>query len=398
MSKHGTAIEWTHIPGFKGETWNPIVGCDIVSKGCTNCYAMKWAAQRLDGNKNSPHYAGTTTVVNSNRVWTGKIAKASEKTLQKPLRWSKPRSIFVNSMGDLFHESVPDEWIDQVFAIAALCPQHIFIILTKRAERMQDYVSQLPYDGWTSKKNYRVGDKIKKFSDHVPAMIAIGTMVSGPLKNVWLGVSAEDQATANERISYLTGTPAAVRFVSCEPLLGEINLKDIQFYDGSIDALSEGAWGEEIENWKASEDPTWKEDFLDWFNLCTIPDPKEMMWNKLDWVIAGGESGPNARPMHPDWARSLRDQCLDAGVPFFFKQWGEWVSVYDRDIDDPDWRNSPKAKNNKERYINLEGGHGFHGERVNFIKKVGKKKAGHILDGVEHFNWPECVNILEGVE
>lgn len=394
MTKHNTAIEWTHIPGYRGETWNPVVGCSIASKGCTNCYAMRFANNRLDGNPKTPHYAGTTEKVNGNPVWTGKVSLASEKTLFKPLSWSKPRSIFVNSMGDLFHEDVPDEWIDQVLA-AMLCAQsanHIFIILTKRAQRMHDYFNELKTSGrWLMFEHPKWGGYI------FDAAIA---QYKAMTSRIWLGVSTEDQATANERIPYLLNTPAAVRFVSCEPLLGEINLEPwLAWPVPSVETNLE-SWGCECcdvpcdcPNDKAvyicDEGPRDEYGCPEWMH-CER--------QVLDWVIAGGESGPNSRPMHPDWARSLRDQCQAANVPFFFKQWGEWVSVYDRDIDDPDWRNTPKAKNNKERYINLEGGHGFHGERVCFIKKTGKKKSGHLLDGVEHFNWPECVKVLEGDE
>ena len=131
----GTGIEWTD------ETWNPIVGCDIVSPGCTNCYAMKMAA-RIEAMQPSSHYAGTTKRVNGNAVWTGKLAQASEDTLTQPMRWKTLKKIFVNSMGDLFHEDVPNEWIDNVFAVMALCPQHTFQILTKRAKRMREYCNK----------------------------------------------------------------------------------------------------------------------------------------------------------------------------------------------------------------------------------------------------------------
>ncbi|WP_049820085.1 DUF5131 family protein [Bradyrhizobium japonicum] len=175
-----------------------------------------------------------------------------------------------------------------------------------------------------------------------------------PLPNVWLGVSTERQKEADARIPDLLATPAAVRFVSLEPLLGPIDLK---YVDEGINALSSS----------------------------TGPN--------LDWVIAGGESGDGARPMHPDWARSLRDQCAAAGVPFFFKQWGAWSEFYDRDRDDPDWRNVPQVDHQMgrgaTRWHNLAGGIGFHGERLVAMRNVGKGAAGRLLDGLEHNGMPE---------
>ncbi len=253
-----TSIEWTQ------RSWNPMVGCSIVSPGCTNCYAMKQAAriQKMNptggsGSNYVNHYDGTTKVVNGNVVWTGKIAIAPDRIFLEPLRRKEPTTWFVNSMGDLFHEDVPNVAIDHVFAVMALCPQHTFQVLTKRAKRMQAYIA------W-------------------------------PLPNVWLGVSAEDQTRADERIPLLLQTPAAVRFVSCEPLLGPIDLTEIEHAPAHCLHALAGI--------KAETDGT------------------ASYGARLDWVIVGGESGPGARPMHPGWARTLRDQCAAADVPFFMKQ------------------------------------------------------------------------------
>jgi protein gp37 len=166
--------------------------------------------------------------------------------IAEPLHWKKASRVFVNSMSDLFHEKVDDWWIDRIFAQMMNCPRHTFQILTKRAQRMRTWCEELRQQGVM------------------------------PLENVWLGVSVENQRFADERIPLLLETPAAVRFISAEPLLGPIR------------------------------------------TLAT---------SSLDWVIVGGESGPNARPMHPEWALSLRDQCASAGVPFFFKQWGSWLPI-----------------------------------------------------------------------
>jgi protein gp37 len=345
-----TSIEWTE------ETWNPIVGCSIVSPGCTNCYAMKTAARNEA--MGISRYDGTTRVVNGNTVWTGKLAQAPESTLLQPLKRKKPTTYFVNSMGDLFHEDVPDEWIDRVFAVMALTPQHTYQVLTKRAQRMREYLNRkIDWSArlgatWTAiNTNGRVD--IAKATELNHRMTA-GAM-QWPLDNIWLGVSTERQQEYDERIPLLLQTPAAVRFISAEPLLGPINLQQA-LYVGC-----EGGW-----EWEGA---------------------KRQM---IDWVIVGGESGPNARPMHPDWARSLRDQCHAAGAAYFFKQWGNWHTEFDRDNDDPDWRQPYSSyKEPNFQILNLAGGCGFHGERVHVMRYCSKKSAGRMLDGVEHNAMPK---------
>lgn len=340
-----TGIEWTDA------SWNPVVGCSLVSPGCTNCYAMGQAARIVrcsQGLKRPSTYDGTVESVKGRPVWTGKVALASEATLTQPLRWKRPRRIFVNSMGDLFHEDVPDAWIDRVFAVMALAPQHTFQILTKRSARMRIYVT----DPATVRRVYDIVCDLSleqaanvillarpEHAAHAPPgrHILLGVW---PLPNVWLGVSAEDQRRADERIPDLLATPAAIRFVSAEPLLGPIDFGQAQ------DGLPINAW-------------------LTWLD-------------GLDWIIVGGESGPNARPMHPDWARSIRDQCAAAGTAFFFKQHGEWIGV-------PDLRR-----------LRGGGGPGFgafdhapydaEAEAV----RIGKARAGRLLDGVTHDAMPEA--------
>ncbi|RJP47926.1 MAG: phage Gp37/Gp68 family protein [Anaerolineaceae bacterium] len=318
MSDH-SAIEWTDA------TWNPTVGCSIVSPGCTNCYAMK-VADGLQRRFNSKKYAGLTKTVNGNAVWTGEV-RLDESALLQPLKWRKPKRIFVNSMSDLFHESLSDAAIDKVFGVMALCPQHTFQVLTKRAERMRHYLTSCNRDGI----EYEM-DRIAPAHWRNRELQDYGDM---PLKNVWLGVSCERQEEADERIPHLLQTPAAVRFVSAEPLLGPIDL-----WNGDPDPRLGGH--------KATHT------FLgDWWEPGD--NPKGPSRHGVDWVIVGGESGARARPMHPDWARSLRDQCAAAEVPFFFKQWGEFLT------DD-----------------------GYPGES----HRVGKKAAGRLLDGVEHNEFP----------
>lgn len=284
-----TSIEWTQ------RSWNPIVGCSIVSPGCTNCYAMKQAAriQKMNptggsGSNYVNHYDGTTKVVNGNVVWTGKIAIAPDRIFLEPLRRKEPTTWFVNSMGDLFHEDVPNVAIDHVFAVMALCPQHTFQVLTKRAKRMQAYIAEVMHDQDLGLSRFGIAALWRGL--HGPE----GHCPAWPLPNVWLGVSAEDQTRADERIPLLLQTPAAVRFVSCEPLLGPIDLTEIEHAPAHCLHALAGI--------KAETDGT------------------ASYGARLDWVIVGGESGPGARPMHPGWARTLRDQCAAADVPFFMKQ------------------------------------------------------------------------------
>ncbi|MCR6658022.1 MAG: phage Gp37/Gp68 family protein [Asticcacaulis sp.] len=351
-----TGITWTE------ETWNPIVGCSIVSKGCTNCYAMQWAGQRMDGNPKSPHYADTTKQVNDHHVWTGKLAQAPEATLLKPLRWQRPRMIFVNSMSDLFHEAVPDEWIDQVFAVMALTPQHTYQILTKRPQRMKAYMSKT----W----HFRVMDFMRIYGK-VPKDKGVGLNTSngGTLANVWLGVSVEDQATADERIPLLLDTPAALRWISAEPLLGPIDLVYLNRAPSVIDKAMPGFSNVEgfyLDALNGGKHIKMKAGIG--YSASSVPP-------KLDWVVIGGESGRDARPMHPDWARSLRDQCADAAVPFFFKQWGEWHPMGQTMAD-----GTTNALDKGQRPGLWHEG--------SMSARVGKGAAGDLLDGVRHHNWP----------
>lgn len=381
-------IEWTE------RTWNPVVGCSLESPGCAKCYAMKMAG-RLEA-MGVPAYQGTTMKTKAGFVWTGKIG-VQESVMLEPLRRKKPTTYFVNSMSDLFHPDVPDEVIDRVFAVMALCPQHTFQVLTKRAGRMREYLAGEDREIQISAAlgNMLDGDWIwndgKRFRHAIEKLI---TAFMGapqcedddyedaddrgylpdpmPLPNVWLGVSVEDQKRADERIPDLLATPAAVRFLSCEPLLGPLSLEESWHGEN---ALSSECWGEC--GWcEAGHPPLYncqrgRQEGGNWFD-----HPKGR--SGLDWVICGGESGPGARPMHPDWARSLRDQCASAGVPFFFKQWGDWAPHYygDRCVTH-EGRNLP----------NIEPA-GFNGDGTARITRLGKKRAGRLLDGVEHNGMP----------
>ncbi|MFZ5719240.1 MAG: DUF5131 family protein [Pseudomonadota bacterium] len=377
MADH-THIEWTDA------TWNPVTGCSVVSPGCTNCYAMKLAGTRL---QHHPSRAGLTQPSKAGPVWTGEV-RLNEAWLDQPLRWRRPRRIFVCAHGDLFHEDVPDAWIDQVFAVMALSPHHTFQVLTKRAARMRAYLS----DPRTARRAYELVCDRAIDEELLVVLQAPGCEETDawpnlprihlgrfPLPNIWLGVSAEDQTRADERIPDLLATPAAVRFVSLEPMLGPVDL-DAAWHGES--ALTADCWG----------DCAWCDKGFSPRHNCLKREPAALDVERgrsgLDWVILGGESGPGARPMHPDWARQVRDACAAAGVPFFFKQWGSWSVVYDRDRDDPDWRNPPNDRKTVGRYLNLAGGHGFHGERVCFVQPVGKAAAGRLLDGVTHDAMP----------
>jgi len=301
-----TSIEWTDA------TWNPIVGCTIVSPGCTNCYAMKWAHARLDQPHNQfPHYRGTTRKVNGNAVWTGKVAMAPDHILTAPLHWKKPKRVFVNSMGDLFHESIPDDWIDRVFAVMALCPRHTFQVLTKRSARLRAYME--PATGIFG----RVINQAEKIRDRLRLPAARYDM---DFSNVWLGVSAEDQARADERIPDLLATPAAVRFISAEPLLGPINL-DPFLHDSNCEfAAMPADYGSRI---------------------CICSEPREV---HLDWVIAGSESGNGARLPDHRWFRSIKDQCVNADIPFFLKQFADanGRKIHTPQLDGRQWLQFPK--------------------------------------------------------
>ena len=311
-----TNIEWCD------STWNPLRGCSRVSEGCRNCYAEKMA-YRFSGP--GQQYEGLAVLKNGHASWTGDVRLVEEHLLD-PLKWKKPQRIFVNSMSDVFHESVPDEWIDRIFAVMALCPQHIFQVLTKRPDRMLRYFDDA-YDramqvgvaagnmldgSWV----WGPGKKYRKAIERIVGL-SLGLEEDGetqaasdllPLRNVWMGVSVEDQKTADERIPLLLQIPAALRFVSCEPLLGPLQLR-VRETDPDDPALG------------------WSSDALfPWDMWCSDDGVSSdgPLHPRIDWVICGGESGPGARPMHPDWARGLRDQCVAAGVPFFFKQWGAW--------------------------------------------------------------------------
>ncbi len=270
-------IQWTD------RTWNPVRGCSRISEGCRNCYAERQDARFSDPGQ----YAhGFVERKPSGPRWTGRVELIEDK-LTEPLRWRKPQRVFVNSMSDLFHESLPDEAIDRVFAVMALAPHLTFQVLTKRARRMRAYFY----------KNASLYDRersIERVATTFGRALPARSGWTLPLPNVWLGVSVEDQAAADERIPELLATPAAVRFLSVEPLLGGVGLK----------------WALH----PTVVDPG--------FLLRGRSSPGDESLRRIDWIIVGGESGPGARPCDVAWIRSVVEQCRTASVPCFVKQLG----------------------------------------------------------------------------
>ncbi|KAF0102177.1 MAG: hypothetical protein FD144_2612 [Rhodospirillaceae bacterium] len=401
-----TNIEWAD------RVWNPIAGCSIVSPGCTNCYAMKMA-HRIEGMNAAlgrrNHYAGLTMKTKAGAVWTGKVAVAADSIFLAPLGWKKPARVFANSMADMFHEDVPDEVIDRAFAVMALCPHLTFMVLTKRAARMREWFEErwqgtpaqdirmpdgeilhCPRGGETGRR-HQIEQALREIADQrgmidpdideqwdEKGRLKIARF-DWPLPNVWLGVSTEDQARADERIPHLLATPAAKRFISAEPLLAAIDLERV----GCLEAIREamptiivreergrprsgngsicGAQIDSVGSFGSSITFFQTPDHMGGF---TATSPRQ--WPRLDWVIAGGESGPKARASHPDWFRALRDQCAAAGVPFFFKQWGEWAPLDGTGL----VSEQPDAKPRDDIY------------------RIGKRRAGAMLDGKPHREFP----------
>ena len=269
-------------------TWSPFRGCSRVSPGCSRCYAERMCSRGLPGLKSPTTGEDFAVKMASGPRWTGRV-ELIEDALEIPLRWRKPRRIFVNSMSDTFHESVPDEWIDRVFAVMALCPQHTFIVCTKRTKRARAYLSDdrlkdMLTDLWAEAQ-----------PDREPGSLLL------PLPNVILLASVEDQPRADERIPDLLATPAAVRGISLEPMLGPADLRRWMVPKSVKDGYAE------VQSRFPSSEPT----------------PAHLRLRpSLDWIIVGGESGPGARPCNIDWIRDVVRQCREAGVACFVKQLG----------------------------------------------------------------------------
>lgn len=313
-----TTIEWAEhsINPFKAVNLKTgAVGhwCVKISGGCKNCYASR---------QQNPYLTQIEYRV-ENRPLVELFF--DEKAIEQVLRRRKPTRYFWADMTDIFLDEYPDEWVDRCFAAMALTPQHTHMVLTKRSGRMRDHMAG---------------------ARHMPiidAMLDLGVAAVGirwPLPNVWLGVSVEDRAHKT-RIDDLRETPAAVRFLSLEPLLEDLGVLDLR---------------------------------------------------KIDWVIVGGESGPGARPTHPDWVRSIRDQCTAAAVPFFWKQWGEWSPL--GPVDAPDCfvcEFGCRGAITREEMLACEKQHSPANRTV--MRRVGKKAAGRLLDGREWNEMPEVSHV-----
>lgn len=368
-----TTIEWVvalaRATGRDARVWNPLRGCLPASPGCTNCWAALVAAMRAKNPnaKINGRHVGLTTP--NGKAFNGTCRTTDEWNL--PLLIRRPSVFFVCSESDLFFAGHDDEAVDKIFDVIAAAPRHLFLILTKRAERLPQFFSRPSF-----------GREVAVFN--------------WPLPNVWLGVSVEDQQRADERIPQLLAAPAAVRFLSCEPLLGPVDIDRwlnivwqcqgcLGYFPGRHreicpDCGREGFWcGSHAFNGRGRKP-----------NKVVPPQSGR----GIDWVIAGGESGPKARPMYPDWARSLRDQCAAANVPFMFKQWGEWApgenverqsgvvatAILEDDEENVEWFFS------RENLSRCDG----HRDDEPDLYRVGKQAAGRLLDGAEH-------NALPGV-
>ena len=308
-----TSIEWTD------KSWNFLRGCSRVSEGCRNCYAEKIAARFSDPGQPYHGIAKRREFVGDLRSnWTGEIS-FHEKILLEPLKWRKPCRVFVNSMSDLFHEKVRDEWLDKAFAVMALTPQHTYQVLTKRPERMREYLSA---------ETLSLGAKGQICRNAFERIVCAANVlirandprqdraIEWPLKNVWAGVSVEDQKTADERIPLLLETPAAVRWISAEPLLGPVDLTAYLQWTCHSCGKSAGPAPADLGFQLNTVDKRCPSCECGAFYL------KPSGWPQLTWIVVGGESGPNARPFDIQWARDIIAQCKAADVPVFVKQVG----------------------------------------------------------------------------
>ncbi|MEV1003337.1 phage Gp37/Gp68 family protein [Nonomuraea sp. NPDC050202] len=339
-----SAIEWLRGPdGRRGATWNFVTGCTHVSEGCENCYIVRQPPLRMAGRRFDGKHIGATTGV-----------LLHPERLDWPLTKRDSLRVFPNSLGDTWHDAVPDWMIVRAFAVMAMTPQHAFVWPTKRPGRMRAMLSS--DDFWKAVGEAGRGIALArvrgKYRSASPMQLTPDSSADGywmpvrPLPNVHIGVSVENQKWADIRIPILLDTPhIAVRWISAEPLLGPVVLRN---------------------EWLTAD------------SSGNIP--------ALDWVVAGGESGPGARPMHPDWVRGLRDQCTAAGVPYFLKQWGEW-------------RPQPSyATDDRHHVVMLDGrdrGTPWPGWKLDqpdaeVMERVGKHQAGAVLDGQTWTEYPDA--------
>lgn len=340
-------IEWTD------DTPNPIVGCTKQSAGCENCYAirMAWRLMHSDKPAVAQKYEGTVQKTKNGKLnWTGRI-NIDHQAMARVLKQKKPKMYFVNSMGDLFHPSVSFKDIDIVFAAMAIAHWHTFQILTKHPDSMVEWLNYKDKKGRGTAQ--RIKNKAALYWNHSNEITSLHSIFAPVLKNVWMGTSVENQKEANNRIAHLQEVSKLgwTTWVSNEPALGSV----------------------------------------DWAG-----------WEFINWMVTGGESGPDARPMHPKWAQQSRDFCTANNIPFFFKQWGAWAPV---DAVDPthDIIYQPGSKMGGLKYEHLcinEAGQSSAnandlswqpGEENCIVYKFGKHISGRQLDGRTHDEYPATV-------
>lgn len=313
-----TGIEWADA------TWNPITGCQVKSPGCKRCYAMKLAGTRM---KHHPSREGLTVDTKNGRVWNGEV-RFNEEWLTQPLHWTKPRMIFVCAHADLFYEAVPDEWIDRVFAVMAAAPRHTFQVLTKRPERMQDYLQRLETEPFQ--------ETVRRFAKALPTPMPKFENLAFPSRHIWLGCSVENQDWADQRRESvrLVSDMGWLTWVSYEPALGPVD-------------------------WRG--------------------------WEFLRWMVSGGESGSDARPTHPAWHRAARVFCAFHRIPYLFKQWGEWAPAGTGGLQ---CETATVLPDGRIREWDPGEGRLVHSEMV-AMRRLGKKAAGRLLDGITHDGFPK---------
>lgn len=357
-----TLIEWAT------KVLNPVTGCSKISPGCQHCYAERMA-RRLAGRAGYP--AGNPFAV----TW-------HEDRIYEPVSWRTPQRVFLGSMTDLFHPDVQEVWIHDILDMVIHYPQHTFMVLTKRPLRMVDIMADFYRGGW-------VRGTERPMVDH-----------HEPIPNLWLGVTAENQEMADRRIPLLLQVPAAVRFVSVEPCLGPVDLgmstatcSCCERWPSRWIRLPRPVHGDWPVDHATQADPGIYRAESNQHGALSVHTsagllgikPAEMeILPKLDWVIAGGESGPGARPLHPDWARSIRDQCAAAGVPLFFKQWGEWFPT-SQQVTGQRLTGDVRVMSNGGQVDDISLDSGL---TVSHIIRCGKNAAGHLLDGQEHRAFP----------
>lgn len=361
-----TGISWTN------STWNPIRGCSMAPGselgGCLNCYAARMHTRNLPGLLSPITGKPFAILRDTGPRWTGEV-ELIKKMLDLPLRWKRPRMIFVNSQSDLWHPALSMRDKAKVYAVMALCQAqnrgHIFQVLTKRPEERLEAFTRFQVEFWEMVEQEMAWLCVnnKWCMPDVPEF---------PLKNVWEGTSIENQATANARVLPLQKTPAAIRFLSYEPALGPVNLNGLRLttdiYNRSVSYSALNF--EEGASYHAQS------------SCAQLSDRK-----RIDWVIVGGESGPGARPSHPQWYRDIRDQCKAAEVPYFFKQWGEFTPRGPESMGYPLVEGVPTVK------LNADGSDGYdianNCANTVFMQKSGKHRPGNnLLDGQLYEEFP----------